>query len=669
MLLDVTLCKTPINTTDTLYFANANNQKAYFNGITEKTVYESASFNGARSFRINVNYLEAINTKYNYMYYEYDNRTWYCFIDTYEYINDNITAVNVTLDFIQTFMFDITWKSSRVASLTWKDSHFENGYIPYSNKFPSADKVFTALQKLTSKAKLRTADNSWDLMWLHVTVDANVNFKAGYSIEAALAVNATEEIIASQERTIVDEWKTVRNNITLPFYTFIFPLLANTGEPLDIDFNRPEFTRTWKESYGFISKFIADHSVNIIDVSLVAGNYGDYIIEFQSATNLNRIFESDTVNQGRYSTDGLTKAVISYLKGNSDAAREQACYVAFLTKTSDATSPIGGVLNKQYSLELSDIAINREPYKSIVIGSSLSNEEIELNDVIIEKRDDGKHYLNYCVEYEIIPPFLTTVTIGKANTVNDKIESVETYDKTLRFTLDLSRPVPYEVTAWAEYYSTNSASVNDGLKTKHGYEKEIAKRELTNSSVQGGLGVGIGLASSLIGVLGKKPSPQLVLGGGGQMISGVSQIIDGRIQYDNAMTNMQKEKALLELSWNDIKSAPSEANNALISTISILAFDNVYATVYLCEAINIDDIKKYHKMYGYQTEEVVSADELQQYHTVFDYIRFEDANFITNLPHNTHQIIKDIFESGVRFWYDIDTFLNFDIDNPEYQGV
>ena len=153
------------------------------------------------------------------------------------------------------------------------------------------------------------------------------------------------------------------------------------------------------------------------------------------------------------------------------------------------------------------------------------------------------------------------------------------------------------------------------------------------------------------------------------MISGVSQIIDGQVQYDNAMTNMQKEKALLELSWNDIKSAPSEANNALISTISIFAFDNIYATVYICEAINIDDIKKYHKMYGYQTEEVVSAEELKQYHTVFDYIRFEDANFITNLPHNTHQIIKKIFESGVRFWYDIDTFLNFDIDNLEYQGA
>lgn len=668
MLLDVTLCKTPINTTDTLYFANEIDQKAYFNGITEKTVYDNASFNGARSFRINVNYLEAINTKYNYMYYEYDNRTWYCFIDTYEYINDNTTAVNVTLDFIQTFMFDITWKSSRVASLTWKNNHFEGGFVPYSNKFPSADKVFTAMQSLTSKAKLRTADNSWDLMWLHVTVDANTLFKAGYSIEAALAVNATEQIIGS-DRKIIDEWKSVRNNITLPFYTFIFPLLANSGEPLDIDFSRPEFERTWKEGHGFISKFIADHSANIIDVSLVAGDYGDYIIEFQSATPLNRLFERDTVNQGRYEMDGLTKAVISYMKGDTEAALEQACYVAFLTKTSGTNSAIGGLLNKQYSLELSDIAINREPYKSIVIGNSLSNEEIEINDVIIEKRDDGKHYLNYCVSYEIIPPFLTTVTIGTANVGTDKVETVETYDKTLRFTLDLARPVPYEVTAWAEYYSINSASVNDGLKTKHGYEKEIAKRNLTNSSVQGGLGIGIGLASSLIGALGKKQSPQLVLGGGSQMISGVSQIIDGHVQYDNAMTNMQKERALLELSWNDIKSAPSEANNALISTISIFAFDNIYATVYICEAINIDDIKKYHKMYGYQTEEVVSAEELKQYHTVFDYIRFEDANFITNLPHNTHQIIKDIFESGIRFWYDIETFLDFDVDNPEYQGA
>ena len=668
MFVNVTLCKTPINTTDTLFFKNATAQKAYFNGIKEKKTYGRASFNGSRSFRIPVNYLEAVNTRYNYMYYTYADRVWYCFIDNYSYVNDTCCDVNVTLDFIQTFMFDITWKSSRIASFTWKKAHFENGYVPYSNKFPSAEKNFSLIEKCTSYAKLQDGSIKQPIVWLHITVNPKIILDGRINILCDLG-NAFTEISDKKnitENVIKGSIKTIRNSIALPYYTFIFPLNGETLEPLQLKFTSPSYTKDIRDIGSFITEFIIQHSAYIIDISICGGEYGAFTYEAPSGDTqiFYRIEELDSSEQGKYSKDGLVKTIIEH--GDiANPSSQQFCYMAYIAQSFEqmtGTLPQNGNVYAQHQIAIDDVELSREPYKSIIIGNSVSYEEIEINDTIL-KKIEAQHSLNYFVEYEITPPFFTTITIGVVDKETSIIEQIDSYDKTLRFTLDLAKPVPYEVTAWAEYYAQNSRSVNDGLKTKHGYEKEIAKRNMVNTTVQGALGIGIGIIGTLIGGVFK--SSQALVGGISQMASGGSQIADSQVQYENTLTNMQKERALLELSWNDIKSAPSEAVNALIPSLSVSSFDNMYASVYMCEAINLGDIKKYHKIYGYQTEEVVDVNELKQQHTVFDYIRFEEANFITNLPHNTHQIIKRIFESGIRFWYDEDNFLNFDIDNPE----
>lgn len=641
MFVNVTLCKTPINTTDTLFFANAEAQKAYFNGIQEKHTYSQSSFNGSRSFRIPVNYLTAVNTHYNYMYYTYDGRVWYCFIDNYTYVNDTSCEVNVTLDFVQTFMFDITWKSSRIASFTWKQSHFENGYVPYSNKFPSADKKYVKIYDIVSRISNPKEYEDGNIVYLAVTVDVNVQFSPSDKVVSLYIGNDDKNYIVEGGK-VSNELFAFRGGGTLPYYTFLFPLTYKLTTSLTsrglvythVTFpNDSDYLASGNEFVDFLKTM----SANIIDMSVVPAKITDYHYE-------DDLLKEDNIDGAGVSRVriGLSGTVTSYVHG----------YMAYAFAGNSLGIP---VYTKTVELN-GDVSLNRSPYKSIVVGNSLSNEEIELNDCIL----DGDEAVEITVYQEIVPPFISTIVIGNR-------DSIGTYDKTLRFSLDLSRAIPYEVSAWANYLSTNSASVNDGLKTKHGYEKEIAKRNLILGSAEGVAGIGVGIIGSVIG--GVKGSSQALVGGISQIVSGASQIADSHIQYDNALTNMEKERALLQLSWNDIKSAPSEAVNALNPSISVTAYDNMYASIYECTVINFEDVKKYHKMYGYQTEEVVEADELKQQHTVFDYIRFEDANFITNLPHNTHQIIKQIFESGIRFWYDEDNFLNFDIDNPEYQGV
>lgn len=693
MLLDVTLCTTPINTTDTLYFANEDNQKAYFNAITEKTTYENASFNGARSFRINVNYLEAINTKYNYMYYEYDNRTWYCFIDTYEYINDNTTAVTVTLDFIQTFMFDITWKSSRVASLTWKNNHISSlqpykansTVIPYSNKFPTFTHKYELVKRYINSCtiggrtcrqgylaitiddkNLRSADT--DNLIYHIFAKFEKYDGLDYSYDVRKIVSPKD---APPESGGVDagNWWTVRSGQELDVLCFMFPVYYNGFEwrcyATDTNFSyaelNPDKYGIWDDEASstldgndiqhIIDTFVKNFSAYIIDISIVPSmisqgesgvlDYSPSASPYLKLTHVPHETGLTPILIGEVTDGTINKHIIA--KG----------FLSSVIYYGDDFSTISNVnMSPTYRdfIEIENSPLNRNPYYSYIIGNGIDNTELEISDI-------GEDEIEINITQDIFMPYNTVV----------KIPSM--WDEVFTITFSLTQSVPYSVSEWASYYASAKISVNDGLRTKQSYDKEIAKKTLTTATASGGIESLIGAIGVSIGAMMPNGGSQAVLGGGAQMTSGISSIIDARTQYQNTLTNLEKERALLGIEWGDIKSAPNNFYSLGNDTSILSATDNAYINIYLKEPVNIEQIKKYHKMYGYQTEEVVSADELKQYHTVFDYIRFEDANFITNLPHNTHQIIKEIFESGIRFWYDIDTFLNFDIDNPEYQGA
>lgn len=674
MFVNVTLCKTPINTTDTLFFANAEAQKAYFNGIQEKHTYSQSSFNGSRSFRIPVNYLEAVNTHYNYMYYSYAGRVWYCFIDNYTYVNDTSCEVNVTLDFVQTFMFDIKWKSSRVASFTWKQSHICDlkvsktltKIIPYSNKFPVFGHRYELVKSLINEC--RVGDRACKQGYLAITIDEQ-GFKeaSAYDIYVKLekydgqSYSYDVKLMINSDGGINNRYyPTVRNGYEIPAVCFMFPIYYNGFEwkcyATDINFEANEIDGTlWTDDAKstldgndighIIGVFMSQFSAFILDASIIPsiiseGSSG--IIEW------NQFTAPFTKLTHTMHETGLAPMLVCDKNGKKVIAKGFISSLVYYDENFKCISNTKLAPTYTDNIDLKSNPLYRNPFYSYYIGNGIDNVEIELSDI-------GKNKLTIELTQDTFMPYNTML----------KIDGM--WDEMYTSTFSLTQSVPYSVSAWAEYYAQAKVSVNDGLKTKHGYEREIAKNNMINTTAQGAVGIGVGAIGSAIGVA--KGSSQALVGGIAQIASGASQIADSQVQYQNTLTNLEKERALLQIQWGDIKSAPSNFYSLGNDTGALAETDNSYISVYLKEPINLEQIQKYYKMYGYQTEEVIEADELKQQHTVFDYIRFEDANFITNLPHNTHQIIKQIFESGIRFWYDEENFLNFDIDNPEYQGV
>lgn len=128
------LQKSDNDETDTLYFANITAQENYFRDLSNKVTYSPMTYQNIKQgvMRIGKNMKELYGC--NYMYFMnsntvtidgtvytnevFENKTYYCFIDELKYINNNCTEVYYSIDYIQTFMFDFTEKTSLVERLT-----------------------------------------------------------------------------------------------------------------------------------------------------------------------------------------------------------------------------------------------------------------------------------------------------------------------------------------------------------------------------------------------------------------------------------------------------------------------------------------------------------------------------------------------------------------------
>lgn len=111
---DVILLKVPleIDEQNQLTFANATAQYNYFNGLTGKLAFDKFTYQRKDGVLRLPALMDDIIT-YNYVMYRntnYSNKWFYAFIESMEYVNDNVTAVKIRTDVWQTWQFSLTYK-------------------------------------------------------------------------------------------------------------------------------------------------------------------------------------------------------------------------------------------------------------------------------------------------------------------------------------------------------------------------------------------------------------------------------------------------------------------------------------------------------------------------------------------------------------------------------
>lgn len=126
-----------ISRSDTPVFSSITSQESYFNRKTptfiNKIDIESGFYppNYRNSIDISI---DDVNDIYNcnYLSLEFNHKTYYYFIDSIVYVNESLVTLYVTMDTIQTFMFDVRFhKYERTRKLIqrWVNSKINRDYL------------------------------------------------------------------------------------------------------------------------------------------------------------------------------------------------------------------------------------------------------------------------------------------------------------------------------------------------------------------------------------------------------------------------------------------------------------------------------------------------------------------------------------------------------------
>ena len=103
-----------INRYDTPYFANINDQETYFEGkqvVSIDSWYPPHYDNTIRFTSDDLSFKKQVN----YLSLEFNGKVFYYFIDDIRYIDEDTVEIDITMDVIQTYMFNIDWINSTVS--------------------------------------------------------------------------------------------------------------------------------------------------------------------------------------------------------------------------------------------------------------------------------------------------------------------------------------------------------------------------------------------------------------------------------------------------------------------------------------------------------------------------------------------------------------------------
>lgn len=616
------LFKLKLSPDNTMFFNNITEQTNFFDSKVALSI-PNISFNGSRPFRLSANYLDTTFNNYTYCRYKFGSKTVYAFIDNITYTNDNVCELEVSIDFLQTFMFDIFGgvAKSNVSNKTLKDSFF-NVYKPFTNKMTPSDFNSYLLKRL-NKSITDTRIGGFILL----NVDPNIMNKAGETSGTNFVMYGLYD-----------------NGVPTSAMCFALPVEYNLETNT---INAPQLYKLGSASSesgcaggGNLFNFLDAYASYIVDGCI--GITFDQLLP-DLYFNADDSIHYDTTNMQLVKLPDVSLDV-PYLciKNNSIA--------------------------NNWSIDLSDyledipLPLRRNPYVYIRVGND--SESIELN--LLDFYNDSPVTETMILEIEqftsCLYPFQTNLKF--------KYNGREITDRNAMFNIVATDPVPFSISAWQEYYSNNKATVNDGLETQQKYQSAQLRNNLGTGLVNAGIDTIVGGVSwtKKLGQLSARSfkSQQNLFNAG---VSGTTGFLGAMTNYANGKLEMAKDKALQQIGWNDVKSSPSAFSNITSNLSSKYRNGTQGIEVDIYIAKNIEDIKAYHKQYGYVIN-IMQSSPLNDIHnhTVFDFISFNEITLGLLLPQNMVSLIEEQLESGIRFWYDYDNFLNYDIANNDYTG-
>lgn len=554
-------------------------------------------YNGSRLIRLVGDFSNKLLYGGNYCKITFENseQVFYCFVDNIKWLNDTAVQLELTLDYLATYNPENILGSNSIIKQRTLSDRVKTIALPDNGelKYPYLQRNI----EYSNVIPLNT-DNVKYTSLIDFNFIQKTNF-GDYPVRFLVITIDGNTALGSMGQPYEG-----LNSVIIPFRI----MLDNYIFPTFYRINRATDTAPVKTSDVF--DIVQGH---IISISVV--NYGS-VTSVVETTEL----DSDVLNIT------MSKQPCLYINKGGKV------YFTLLPSyhfTKD--------LPKHNSL------LRQQPYASYVVAQNgVEQQLIDINS--IEDLSDDAWTVDVFIQ-----------SVYPNNTI---IRVKGMIDKSIEYTLPpIVDNFAYAQSAWAEYYASNSATIRDGLGTKHSYDLDIANNNIKSSVSQAAISGTMAVAGMAVG-----GSPANALAGIG---GSVNTLIGSAYAYDNAHLGMEQEKALQQLAWNDIKNAPNRAYNTGYNN-NERAYTTRMSGIYLKEPANDNILRNYHNLFGYNINmPVIGENSLytlfgQPFDNVysegtkggqyFDYLVISTTVTNKSIPNSIKRIIERILEQGIYVW-------------------
>ena len=664
MRVNLYLFKKDISPKNLPIFTSAEDRETYFSESNADKVYKNISYNGTRNIRINENAFEANLDYYNYARINWRDKedvehNYYCFIDIVKFVNDNVSELQMTLDYVTTYYFDIKLKEFSLEQCTMRDDPLnrrgiapsENYRVYFENKCGCVYKPYKSLP-------------------LFHDVDlGNPNYKLKW-----LLINLAIPSVVND-----DNFNELYINGATKCRCILFPIIYNIASPdryLFSSFTVREIDETgeYTDKTSTIRQVLEDYDGQILNISVIDNIFNQDTYLFPEVP-LGVISEKNIFILDTEAKEGLYRILINKKFNTSENLNTKFNFTFMTNDNGHCYMFLNSYIETYFDTATKNALWNRKNIQEYLYASLIRNGNEEM--LTISQSDFEKLQTEVLLCKISIDPIYPNNIRLDFSSLDVQNETKEPLNKKI---MHIVIPCPisgiqFDQSKWGEYYINNIASVNDGLATKHKYDLENADKQRASSHIQGALNFVGGATGAMTGLLGAgiTGNDAGIVKGAGQAISSVfnyaSNITATEYAYQIAENNIEKEKALLEISWNDIKASPNTMYNYGAGN-NILTYIDMAYKFYFMKPVDMseDTIRKYHMEYGYKINRKYASNSVQGSVRLNDImLMFEDKDsvindinykfirldcdfVIDNLPLTVRKMLKTIFKDGVKFY-------------------
>ena len=484
MRVNLYLFKKDISPKNLPIFNSAEDRESYFSASNADKAYTNISYNGTRNIRLNVNAFEANLDYYNYARINWIDkegveRNYYCFIDIVKYVNDNVSELQLTMDYVTTYYFDI-----KLNEFTLKQCSMQNDMknrrgietnedyrLYYENKIPC---VYKPTKAIPLCHDIELPDTTCKLKWLIVNIapsssdnDAEIYRNNGTEVISIITPAVYNGDTSSILRGTLAY---VRDSDNVDKACDISSILKYyDGRILNISMIDNPFVDTETVVLDYNENLPTSLRSNAIYIKKTLQDYTVYSVYIPKDLQLPTTKFSFLIN-----TKGDSNAFVYMLSHINYSIFFYTNGIVWNTYASDDYKYASLIKNgNEEILQFSPLdfdASASDESEDIRISLKINVDPIYPNNIMINIRRGGVEPLNKKLKNVIISPPISGIQ--------------------------------FDQTKWGEYYVQNSASVNDGLATKHKYDLENADKQRVSSHIQSALSFASGGASAMTGLLG-----------------------------------------------------------------------------------------------------------------------------------------------------------------------